>query len=238
MPDHPAGEPIPRSAIRHVRVEGAIEVKQPSPPPTESKGKDFWDKLTALAPLLSGAVVAIVGYFLTDSVNTSLRREEMQLSNVTEMQGLLLALQGEDSTKWESAAITLSAFGRPAAPPLVTALSVADEVRSPYIESALRAIGFGAPDAVCGPMILMLANHSGRISWLMHKSAIRLIGDLRCPRAVPVLQRYGEILSSAISSGSVESYAKIVDPAVPVGAFALERLNEDVQRTLRIVEGD
>ena len=237
MPDHPAEEPFPSDSIRNVRLEGAIEIKQP-PPPSASQGKDFWDKLSALSTLLSGAVLAIVGYYLTDSVNTALRREEVQLTNVIEMRDLLLALQGEDPTQWQAAAFTLSAFGAPAAAPLITALTTADEVRGPHIESALRAVGFAAPDAVCGPMIRILANHSGHIRWLMHQSAIRLIGDLQCTDAERVLHRYQSVLDSAFAFGGVEAYAKIVDPAVPPGAFALDRLNEELQRTLSIVEGE
>jgi hypothetical protein len=236
MPDPSAGGPIETTPGRLVRIEGAIEVKQPPSPPTGRRGKDFWDKLSALAPFLSGAVVVIVGYYLTGSVNNALRREEVQLANVTEMRELLLSLQGPEPDEWQAAAFTLSAFGPPAVPPLITALTVSDEVRSPYIESALRAIGLTRPDSVCLPMIGILANHTGRISWLMHKSAIRLIGDLRCPEAVPALRRYAEIVNTSRTSGNADAYAQIVDPAVPIGALALERMGEDLERTLRIVE--
>jgi hypothetical protein len=220
-----------------VHIDGAIEIKPP--PPANEKKKDAWDVLAALSPFvssISGIVLAILAYQLTGSVEVALKREELNLSNVTEMRSLLLSLQGEKPEEWQGAAFTLSAFGVAAVPPLISALSVGDEVRSPYIESALRSIGFSHPDAVCTPMISVLDTHTGRFTWLMHKAAIRLIGDLQCRDARPVLTRYAALIEKARASGDLASYAAIVDPSTPVTARTVDSIDEELTRTRRIVE--
>ena len=89
------------------RIEDGLKKLQP-------KQKDGWEKLQALTPLVSGILVAVVGYFLTGSVNNAIQRQQLQLSNVKEMRELLAQLNTADSTLADSAAFTLSAFGRPA----------------------------------------------------------------------------------------------------------------------------
>jgi hypothetical protein len=232
MPDPSAFSPVAAFPER-VHIEGAIEIKQP---PAGVKKKDAWDMLAALTPLISGVVVAAVGYYLTGSVTNALNREQLNLSNVTEMRALLLSLQGPKPEEWQAAAFTLSAFGVPAVPPLISALTVGDEVRSPYIETALRGIGLSHPAAVCTPMTAVLDNHTGRFTWLMHKSAIRLIGDLECRDAVPVLRRYAAVIDKARAAGDVDLYSAMVDRSQTVTARTLDSIHEELTRTRGIVE--
>ena len=206
------------------------------PPSSGNAGKDVWDKLGALAPLLSGVFVAVVAYFLTDSVNTALKREELQLSNVTEMRALLLSLEGPKQDEWRAAAFALSAFGPPAVPPLVASLSTADEVRTTLIETALRGIGLSHHDAVCAPMVSVVDNRTARFTWLMHKSAIRLIGDLGCREGAVPLRRYAAVVDQALTSGNLDPYNAMVDADVPVTPIALTLLSDDLKRTLPILE--
>ena len=97
------------------RIEEELKKLQP-------KRKDGWEKLQALTPLVSGVLLAFVGYFLTGSVNNAIQRQQLQLSNVKEMRELLAQLETADSNQADVAAFTLSAFGRPAVPPLMAAL--------------------------------------------------------------------------------------------------------------------
>jgi hypothetical protein len=228
----PQGQPAQPLVPQRLTLDGAIEIKQA---PSAPKGKDWWDRIGALAPFVSGALVAVVGYFLTDSVNTALKREQLTLSNVTEMRALLLALEGPKPEEWRAAAFTLSAFGAPAVPPLVSALTTADEVRAPIIEASLRGVGLSTPGAVCPPMVAVLDNRTGRYTYLMHQSAIRLIGDLGCREAAPVLTRYASVVAAAISSGNLAPYQDLVDPNTPVTPIALELIDKDLKRTVPIV---
>ena len=152
------------------RVNATVELKQAE---TE-KGIDWPAWIQAISPIL----LALVGLYFTDTVRMGFERQQLQLANASGMQGLLVQLLGDkvSQTEARAAASTLAAFGPPAVAPLVTALADADDVRTPAIEGALRAIGLNAPEAVCGPLLSMLEHQTGRYSWLMHRSAIRVIG--------------------------------------------------------------
>jgi hypothetical protein len=58
----------------------------------EKNPKDVWDKFQALSGLLSGLLVAIVGYYLTGLVNESLQERQFQFSSAKDMQELLTRL--------------------------------------------------------------------------------------------------------------------------------------------------
>jgi hypothetical protein len=214
-----------------------LERRASEPPAT--KRKDAWERLQAVGPLLTGVVVAVLGYWLTDSVNAALKRQELQLSNAREMRELVATLLNADTTAEQAdvAALTMAAFGPPAVAPLVTALFAGGDVRGPAAERALRAVGLSSPDAVCGPMTAVLDNHTGRFTWLTHLSAIRLVGDLECPRAQPVLQRYARLLEQVRGADTVGAYAAIVDSEPPVDLAAVDQLKGEMQRTLKILQG-
>lgn len=204
-------------------------VEQSDAPGT--RRKDPWEKLQALSSLLTAIVVAVLGYFLHDSVSNALKREELQLSNVKEMRDLVAKLQASNTTADDAdvAAWTLSAFGRPAVGPLVTALCASGEVRGPAAEKALRAVGLSDPEAVCEPTIKIVDNRTGRFSWLVHLSAIRLIGDLDCPRAKGVLHRYRDELQR-VTPQTLPSFARTVDSDPPVDMAGVEQLKTEIAR--------
>jgi hypothetical protein len=216
---------------QRLTLGGAIEIRHPATAPTKT---GVIEVLGVLSPIVSGVVVALVAYFLTGSVTAALQREELQLSNVTEMRDLLLRLEGPKDEEWRAAAFTLSAFGAPAVTPLVTALATADQVRAPIIESALRGIGLTHPDAVCAPMTTVIDNRTGRFSYAMHHAAIRLIGDLACTAAAPALERYEAIVKRAVE-GDLNEYSALVDAATPPSPLAVAVIQEDVTRTTGIL---
>ena len=160
---------------RLTRLEDDVKKLKP-------KGKDGWEKLQAVTPLIAGVVLAFVSYLLTGSVNNAIQRQQLQLSNVKEMRDLLAQLDTADAAAAESAAFTLSAFGRPAVPPLMAALLAGGEVRAPAAERSLRAIGMNEPAAVCGPIRRVIDNRTGRFSWLAHLSSIPPDWRPRVPR--------------------------------------------------------
>jgi hypothetical protein len=81
-------------------------------------------------------------------------------------------------------------------PPLVTALASADDVRTPPIEDALRAIGLNHAQAVCDPLLRILGRPTGRFTWLLHRSAIRSLATSIVANAGPVLQGFKNSLAN------------------------------------------
>ena len=204
------------------RVNATVELKQAE---TE-KGIDWPAWIQAISPIL----LALVGLYFTDTVRMGFERQQLQLANASGMQGLLVQLLGDkvSQTEARAAASTLAAFGPPAVAPLVTALADADDVRTPAIEGALRAIGLNDPEAVCGPLLSMLEHQTGRYSWLMYRSAIRVIGDVRCPEARTLLQTYRQ----ALAGGTLKAFDPATEEWKPLPPEIVDLLKTDVDRAL------
>src|SRR5690349_13820447 len=209
-----------RVAPRHLNA--TVELKQAE---TE-KGIDWPAWIQAISPIL----LALVGLYFTDTVRMGFERQQLQLANASGMQGLLVQLLGDkvSQTEARAAASTLAAFGPPAVGPLVTALADADDVRTPAIEGALRAIGLNQPAAVCGPLMSILEHQTGRYSWLMHRSAIRVIADVRCPEARTLIQTYRQ----ALAAGTLKAFDPATEEWKPLPPDIVDVLKADVDRAL------
>jgi hypothetical protein len=217
---------------RLTRLEGDVKKLQ-------HREKDGWEKVQAVTPLVgpmvAGILLAFVSYLLTGSVNNAIQRQQLQLSNVKEMRELLAQLDTADAAAADSAAFTLSAFGRPAVPPLMAALLAGGEVRAPAAERSLRAIGLNDPAAVCDPIRRVIDNRTGRFSWLAHLSTVRLLGDLECREARTSLEAYSRALAEVKTAADVPQFAARVDSDPPLDLSAVEQLQTETVRTLRII---
>jgi hypothetical protein len=211
----------PREVAPH-RVNATVELKQAE----AEKGIDWPAWIQAISPVL----LALVGLYFTDTVRMGFERQQLQLANASGMQALLVQLLGEkvSQTEARAAALTLAAFGPPAVAPLITALTDADDVLTPAIEGALRAIGLSEPAAVCGPLMSILEHHTGRYSWLMHRSAIRIIADVRCPEARTLIQTYRQ----ALAAGTLKAFDPASEEWKPLPPEIVDLLKTDVDRAL------
>jgi hypothetical protein len=214
-PSDPAPQPY--------RLDATVELKQPA---DTDKGIDWPAWIQAFSPIL----LAAVGLYFTDTVRTGFERQQLQLANASGMQSLLVQLLGANvsQTDARAAASTLASFGPPAVAPLVTALSEADDIRTPAIEGALRAIGLNDPDAVCVPLMSILEPQMGRYSWLMQRSAVRVIGDVRCRNARTLLQAYAK----AINDRTLKAFDPATEEWAPLSPEITELLKADVNRAL------
>jgi hypothetical protein len=209
------------------------------------KQKDAWDKVQAIAPavatVLSGTLVAVVGYYLTGTLNASLQRQQMQLANVKEMREQLQVL-GSDRPEpgaLRAAAFTLSAYGAPAAPPLFAALVEEDlhshgDGRSEAMLDALRAIGLSEPAPVCERAARIVDSHHGRYSWETHFALIRLIGDLECTSAAATVQRYGALVPGLTREG-LEKYKRAVAENPAPDLDSVRQIQAELARTAQLV---
>jgi hypothetical protein len=211
----------PESTPRPLPVHATVELRQ-----IEDKGIDWPAWIQATTPV----VIALVGFYFTDTVRIGLERQQLQLANASGMQMLLTTLLGPSVSQADAraAASTLASFGAPAVAPLVTALADADDVRTPAIEGALRAIGLNNPQAVCVPLMGILQRQAGRFSWLMHRSAIRVIGDVRCADARSSLESYRQRLMK----GELKTYNAATDALDRLSPENAELLTTDLERAL------
>lgn len=231
VPDDRLTTAAEAAAAREARL-GHVEQELKKLQPTR---KDGWEKLQAVTPMVSGLLVVIVGYFLTGSVTNAIQRQQLQLSNVTEMRDLLAQLDTADTGQAEAAAFTLSAFGRPAVPALMAALIAGGEVRAPAAERALRAIGLADPGAVCEATRKIIDNRTGRFSWVSHLSAVRLLGDLECRQARASVEAYAQALGAVRAPADLAAFTSRVDPDPPLDLGAVEQLKTETERALRML---
>jgi hypothetical protein len=227
MTDDALHAAVAAAAEREARLsqlEQAVKKLQP-------RTKDGWEKLQAVGPLIAGVLVAIVGYFLTGSVNNAIQRQQLQLSNVREMRELLAQLNTPEA---ESAAFTLSAFGRPAVPALVAALAAGGDPRAPAAESALRAIGLDDPGAVCTAARKIIDNRTALFSWLAHLSAIRLLRDVECPGARASLEAYSQALGAVQKPSDLAAFASRFAPDPALDLDGVGQLKSEIDRTLKV----
>lgn len=192
---------MPLDAWKHRALESRLAVleaaaKKPAAPPPRKSG---WDVAALLMPLMNGVAIALVGWWLTGAVELALKRDTLQLAQVKEMQALITGLTS-DKLDVETAlptALTLAAYGKPAVAPLLALLTERfDEVRGPAAESALRAIGMANREALCEPLVILARARAGRLSWPVHATVIRLIGDSQCEKAAAQLRAIDHRLES------------------------------------------
>jgi hypothetical protein len=216
----------------------ALEAKSDKTPAAPAD-KGLWDVLTLVMPLLSsltsGIVLALVAYWLTGNIELVLKRDTLQLEQVKEMRALISELTSDklDTGSALPAALTLSAYGTPAVPPLVALMTERfDEVRGPAVESALRAIGLNHPEAVCQPMVTLMHARGGRFAWPVQATVIRLIGDVHCAKATAQLKALDQRLASV-------DVAQLKADFAPDSAFdkaSVHELRTSIAATLRSLE--
>jgi hypothetical protein len=207
--------------------------------PERPKPKDFWDKLQTVSVLSSGVIVAIVGFFLTGSVNTAIQKKGLELSSAKEMRELVMTLsKAKNREEAETAAITLAAFGQFAIPPVVGILQGAGggSVQMLAAEKGLQTIGVVEPDAVCGALAQIVKNRTRLFAWDAHGAAIRLLGNLNCRKSLPDLRDYNQLVQQASKPEGLKKYQGIVreDNALADG-LPLD-LKSDLAQTIKILE--
>jgi DNA-binding FrmR family transcriptional regulator len=219
-------ELVSQTAAQAAAHEGRIAALESS-----RKGKDIWDIISALSPAVTGIVLLLIGYGLKDSVDQAMKREELHLSSVKDMQEALVVLEKPDITKETSVgtSLTLAAFGHYAVPSLLMVLDNGDEVRSPAAEEALRAIALNEPQAVCDSMLRVLSNRSRRFIWLTHLAALRLLGDASCDGGTTVLKEYSRALDGV--KDDLAAFASTVSDRVPPDTTSVAALKTQLAKT-------
>lgn len=190
----------------------------------------------ALVPIISGAVILLLGFAFKDSVDQALRREQLNLSYAEKMQQLLVQLRAPDASREsaEAAALTLATFGAPAVPPLVNALQY-EGVTALAAESGLRGLALTAPEAACQTLEKLLTNRTRLFRWETHLRAIRLLGDLDCRGALPSLRSYQTRLPATGADDQLQSYAALLHPESHPNQDNLSQIRAALDQTLALL---
>lgn len=195
-----------------------VEKLQPS--------RGFLAVVKALTPLIMPIVVAGIGWYATKSITGAIEREKLELSQVTAIQEMLVALSkpGIEPGEATATAVTLAAFGPPAIPPLIHVLGASGHVGQDAAGEGLRTLAFQHSSAVCDALTDVLDQRPRLFTWETHLLVVELLGEIGCVDALPVLQRYQDMLGAP---NALSRYTSMVSEPAP------ERKDiEDVQDKL------
>jgi hypothetical protein len=205
------------------------------------KKKSRWEIFEILLPLMQAALLALLGWYLTDRVSSALEREKLDLSSASEMRDLLVHLRApEKPGDAEASAMTLAAFGRPAVAPLLVALDGAwAEGRDDTgiaVERALAALSWSAPAAVCEPLSRVLADRTRSFHWRTHVSSALVIGRAGCADRVPLLRAYAREIAAPDPETARLALERRVSDMAPPGPGSVVTLRSALEATLAVLE--
>lgn len=200
--------------------------------------KDVWDKFQVLSPLISGILIAFVGYLLTGAVNTAFQNSQLQLGYVKEMQDLMAKL-GDPAANFEqtkTTATALAAFGSQAIPPLLNAVESGEVNRAAGGEYGLRVVALADPSGACSRLGRVLENKTAAYNWFTHRAAIRILGAANCQSALPILQRYDSRLTTAMASpDDFKTFQATLGENPTVTKETVDQLKTDVEKSIKLL---
>jgi hypothetical protein len=222
MNPQPAADPSLEERVK------ALETKAEQKP-----GKDVWDKLQAISGFVSGLVLAVIGYYFTDSMNLRLQERQFQFSSAKDMQDLLTKLNDPTVSleNKQSTALVLAAFGKYAIDPLVNQMQSGDANRLVAAEAGLRAIGHSDPQSTCDELQRVIENRTQIFSWYTHRSATRLLRETGCRDTLPALDGYAPVLADA------QKFASVVHPDYQPTEESLDLMREELKQARASLTG-
>lgn len=221
------GQLKPSLTERLARLEAAAAAA-PRAAPAKGPGARLLAWMGAEAPkLLAAVVLLVIGYWIKDSVDLAIKRQQLQLAYSKEMQAHLehMAEANADRDKIERSAMLLAAYGEPAIIPLLNEARN-DGLRGTAAESGLRFLALTDPDAVCRVLSRVLQNRSRLFGWQGHLRIVRSLGDSGCTGARPELERYRDALRAVAGGAPPDLFAD--EPK----ADGLQQLQQEVERAL------
>ena len=198
----------------------------------------FRDWMAALAPYVSGLVVLFVGFWIKDSVELAVQKQQLDLNYATQMRDLIQGFDKADSQADANGnAVALSLFGKYAVLPLVERLESGD-VANLAAERGLRDIGDSHSQAICSEFAGIIDDKAHRFTWQTHKTMIRVIGQSCFDRRTrAVLMKYRSELD-AIGSDKRKAARfsqRYSEPDVFDFAGSTE-LHDELDKALKIIE--
>lgn len=184
-------------------------------PPKENK--DHWYNSQLFSQVLSGVILAIFGFALTGRLEQAAKERELNIQSAKEMQELLVKMSTGRGDEVEAAAVTLTAYGRYAIPPLVQNLQSGPE-RALAAEHGLEALAITVPEDLCSNLSSVLENRTQQYTAACHTSVIRIMGVAGCTGSaqIKILREYADLIKLADAGGpGLTEYQRAVRDATP-----------------------
>ena len=197
--------------------------------PAAGEPSAWW---STLAPILTPVVLLVLGYWLTDSINLALKKQELQADTVSAMQKLLSQMNKQDLTgaEAESVAIALAAYGHFAVTPLIHELSSPTPERSLAAQRALGLLSLSRPPELCRQLTRLLQNRTQLFSWQTHRKTLRLLGQVNCRESLPVLEEYARAVENAKTDSGLAEFQKWFEPKFPPTRESVKLIEKDIEQ--------
>jgi hypothetical protein len=156
------------------------------PTPSAAKpwyGRVSWDQVPSwLQAVATPLMVALVGWWLTGSLDLAVKQQQADISGIKEMRGALADLYASvpEKSKADTAALSIAAFGGVAAGPLVEAYNLSGAARTEAAQRGLVAAAARDKIRVCDVLASVAGSKAELYTKETRDMASDLHGKLRC----------------------------------------------------------
>lgn len=199
--------------------------------------KDHWYDSQLFSSVLSGVILAVFGFALTGRLEQSAKERELNIQSAKDMQELLVKMSTGKGDEADAAAVTLTAYGRYAIPPLIQNLQYSPE-RALAAEHGLDALAITVQEDLCNNLGTVLQNRTQRYTAASHAPVIRIMGVAGCTGSaqIQILREYADLIKRADAGGpGLIEYQQAVRDATPSNAA---QAKQDLANTFRLLRVD
>lgn len=203
----------------------------------EKEKKDSWYNSQLFSSVLSGVILAVFGFALTGRLEQSAKERELNIQSAKDMQELLVKMSTGKGDEADAAAVTLTAYGRYAIPPLIQNLQYSPE-RALAAEHGLDALAITVPEDLCNNLGTVLQNRTQRYTAASHAPVIRIMGVAACTGStqIQILREYADLIKRADAGGSgLSEYQRAVRDATPSN---VAQAKQELVNTFRLLHVD
>lgn len=184
---------------------------------SDTPKKDSWDKVSILSKILFPIVAGVIAYFVKDTVDLALRRQEAEISSARGMEQQIAILQNPSNQEVaDGAAIALAAYGKLAIPPLFFHLCSNNTESRRAAEEGLVVLSYTHQEEVCSRITTILYDRRRKYGWRIHASAISLLDKIGCVESLPVLLQFKSVIDGDTTKAKIR-YCELtsdLDPRV------------------------
>jgi len=181
-------------------------------------------------------VVLYLGAGITDSVETALKREEIELTGASAMRELLVNFRAVDSTEeqFEGTALALSTFGKAAVPSLLVELDRGGTLSRSAAQKGLKVIGMSHSAYTCDMLLKVLQDKSQSYSLEAHVAVIQLTGQLLCHEAQKEIEAYAAKMNQDDSS-ALSNLRQRINEDSEIGIEELTEIRQELDVALEML---
>lgn len=199
--------------------------------------KNHWYDSQLFSSVLSGVILAVFGFALTGRLEQSAKERELNIQSAKDMQELLVKMSTGKGDEADAAAVTLTAYGRYAIPPLIQNLQYSPE-RALAAEHGLDALAITVPEDLCNNLGTVLQNRTQRYTAASHAPVIRIMGVAGCTGSaqIQILREYADLIKRADAGGpGLIEYQQAVRDATPSN---VAQAKQELANTFRLLHVD